>query len=124
FLFIAFKNYVINSPRQLILQSPNLKTTIREKTKKNKNYGEGKCEIESVEKLEQKLKNEIEKNKWLEMEWLLKCKDDDHLQEASSSGHKDLNDLVNMKSKNKMVDKLIRKVDKQVEYLKNKKKNK
>ncbi|CAN0928457.1 Agamous-like MADS-box protein AGL36 [Linum grandiflorum] len=79
---------------------------------------------ESVEKLEQKLKNEIEKNKWLEMEWLLKCKDDDHLEEASSSGHKDLNDLANLKSKSKMVDELIRKVDKQIEYLKNETKNK
>ncbi|CAN0826786.1 hypothetical protein LINGRAPRIM_LOCUS2373 [Linum grandiflorum] len=79
---------------------------------------------ESMEKLEHKLKNEIEKNKWLEMEWLLKYKDDDHVEEASSSGHKDLNDFTNLKSKSKMVDELIRKVDKQIEYLKNETKNK
>ncbi|CAN0928466.1 Agamous-like MADS-box protein AGL36 [Linum grandiflorum] len=79
---------------------------------------------ESVKKLEEKLKIEMENNKWLQMEWLLKCQDDDHLEGASSSGHKDLNNLANLKSKNKIVDELIRKLDKQIEYLKNESTNK
>ncbi|CAN0928476.1 Agamous-like MADS-box protein AGL86 [Linum grandiflorum] len=78
----------------------------------------------NVEKLEEKLTEEIEKNKFLEMEWLLKCEDDDdHMEEASSDGYEDLTNPVVLKSKIEMVDSLIKKVDERIEYLENEKKN-
>ncbi|CAN0928447.1 Agamous-like MADS-box protein AGL86 [Linum grandiflorum] len=73
----------------------------------------------NVEKLEEKLKEEIEKNQLLEIEWLLKCEDDDHMEGASSGGYEDLNDPVILKSKIEMVDDLIKKVDERIDYLKN-----
>ncbi|CAN0928228.1 Agamous-like MADS-box protein AGL86 [Linum grandiflorum] len=73
----------------------------------------------SVEKLEEKLKEEIEKNHLLEIEWLLKCEDDDHMKGASSYRYEDLNDLVNLKGKMEMVDNLIKKVDERIKYLEN-----
>ncbi|CAN0892488.1 Agamous-like MADS-box protein AGL86 [Linum grandiflorum] len=77
----------------------------------------------SMEKLEQKLKEEIEKNELLEIEWLLKYEDDVHM-EASSDGDEDMNDPAKLKSKIEMVDDLIKKVDEQIKYLENENKNK
>ncbi|CAN0928132.1 Agamous-like MADS-box protein AGL36 [Linum grandiflorum] len=72
----------------------------------------------SVEKLEETLKNEIEKNQWLEIEWLLTCEDENLMEGTSSCGYENLNDHKELERKREMLDELIKKIDERIEYLK------